>query len=396
MMDRPCDRVWEIDPYREGRLAAKAAKSFERHLRACADCRRQMEQDAELRELARQLPNVAPGDLTLRRLKARTLRDAAIGAPTRAAPGRRFGVAAIAVTVGLAASLFVASRRTPQPRTVVATNTPANTTPSAPEAPIGEALAGSAVASAGAHWSQMRDRGIERIELDDGALRVHVRAQVSGERFLVEMPDGEIEVRGTTFDVSVEHGTTMRVHVDEGVVELRIRGRGATRLSADETYVAPAPPSTLASGEAIRTLRGPVTPPPATVPPTAKHVEDHDVAYATAIALLREGHDEQAASAFHALALTAVGTPKAEDASFLEAVALARAGRTDAAALAAEHHLASFPDSFHRKEAAILVIRAASQRGDCAKARAVMASWKGDSLEPNLRNALGLCEGGTP
>jgi outer membrane protein assembly factor BamD (BamD/ComL family) len=108
---------------------------------------------------------------------------------------------------------------------------------------------------------------------------------------------------------------------------------------------------------------------------------------------LHEGHAERAASDFHALALSEPGTPQAEDASFLEAVAVARAGRTDAAALAAEHYLASFPDAFHRKEAAILVIRSASQRGDCGKAHAMIAQFRGDSLEPSMRSALGPCEG---
>jgi hypothetical protein len=79
-----------------------------------------------------------------------------------------------------------------------------------------------------------------------------------------------------------------------------------------------------------------------------------------------------------------------EDASFLEAVALARAGRADAAALAAKHHLASYPSSFHRKDAAVLVARAASGRGDCAKARAVLAPWIA-STDDDVRAALRTC-----
>jgi hypothetical protein len=82
---------------------------------------------------------------------------------------------------------------------------------------------------------------------------------------------------------------------------------------------------------------------------------------------------------------------QAEDASFLEAVALARAGRTDAAALAGEHHLASFPRSFHAKEAAILVARAASQRRDCDKARSVLAPWTSAAASADVAAALGSC-----
>ena len=96
-------------------------------------------------------------------------------------------------------------------------------------------------------------------------------------------------------------------------------------------------------------------------------------------------------AAFQAFLLAHPAAPQVEDASFLEAVALARAGRVDAASLAAEQHLASFPGSFHRKEASILVARAASQRGDCARARAVLASWLGPSPDADVRAALGSC-----
>jgi ferric-dicitrate binding protein FerR (iron transport regulator) len=393
-MTRPCNRLWEIDQYREGRLSVHGANSFRRHLRACADCRGQTERDEALRKLARQLPDRGPADLALRRLKSRVLRDTALGLPARPALGRRWRVAVSIWALGVAAMLLVASRLAP--RASVASSALGTTvTRPAPEVPLGpvsQALAGSVVAASGARWSQTRKGDFERVQLDEGAIRVHVRSQASGERFLVMTPDGEIEVRGTTFDASVEHGATKYVHVDEGVVELRLRDRGVTLLFANETYNAPA--MAAVSGVSPRPQRVPVPPPTPRVPPAATHPEDDDIAYTAAIDLLHQGRFDQAASAFHALALAAPGTPQAEDASFLEAVAIARAGRTDAAALAAEHYLASFPDSFHRKEATILVIRAASERGDCGKARAMIASWKNDSLEPNLRSALGPCGGG--
>ncbi|MGH7297249.1 MAG: hypothetical protein ACRELB_20085, partial [Polyangiaceae bacterium] len=85
--------------------------------------------------------------------------------------------------------------------------------------------------------------------------------------------------------------------------------------------------------------------------------------------------------------------PQVEDASYLDAVALARAGRTDAAALAAEQHLARFPASFHRKEAATLVALAASRRGDCARARSVVAEWTRVAADAEVRAALRACDG---
>jgi hypothetical protein len=84
-----------------------------------------------------------------------------------------------------------------------------------------------------------------------------------------------------------------------------------------------------------------------------------------------------------------------EDASFLEAVALARAGRTDAAGFAAERHLESFPRSFRRKEASLLVARAASRRGDCERARAVLAPWSASGNDSEIHESLRACAAGS-
>jgi hypothetical protein len=349
-----------------------------------------MEQDEKLRQLARSLPVRDPDELVLRRLKARLLRDAALGAPASRHHGRRVAVAAVALGMGLSVWLIVATRNAS--RVATSTHATAVTATSAIDAPVmpkSEELAGSVVPSLSARWSQTREQGIERVKLDDGAIRVHVRHQASGERFLVILPDGEIEVRGTTFDVSVERGATTRVYVDEGVVELRIRDRGIVRLAADEAWSA-SPPPRFASQKPSAPLHAAVAAPSLAVSPTA-HEVDHGRDYASAIERLRRGQYDEAASAFHALAQAGPAT-QADDSSFLEAIALARAGRTDAAALVAERHLASFPDSFHQKEASILVARAASQRGDCAKARATMAPWMRASAEPSVRTALGPCE----
>src|SRR5208283_5215153 len=157
--------------------------SFRRHLRVCADCRTQMQRDEELRELAGKLPNHGPSDLALRRLRARVLRDSAIGEPDRGARDRRLGVVGISVALGVAASLFLVFRHAPRPTTVtpiaVAVERPPETVAEAGS----ETLAGSVVSSSSdARWSQVREVGIERMDLEEGAIRVHVRRQMSGER----------------------------------------------------------------------------------------------------------------------------------------------------------------------------------------------------------------------
>jgi len=381
-----CSRLWEIDPYREGRLGAGDARSFERHLLACEACRTQVKRDERLRELARALPDDGPTALSLRRLRTRVLRDAAAGvAPPAASRGLRAGIAALVVVVGAGLGVWAFAAHRAQPSlahvTVVVTP-PMAPTEGTPSAQPAEALAGAVVPSGVARWSQTRARGVEQVVLDDGVLRLHVRPQVVGERFLVMLPDGELEVRGTTFEVSVEEGATTRVHVDEGVVDVRLRGREPRRLGAGETWSATALAASSSPTHAVRPR-----------PSASAAVADGGTAYATAIRLLRDGRNDEAASALHAFVLSQPGAAQAEDASFLEAVALARAGRSDAAALAAEHHLASFPASFHRREAAILVARAAAQRGACEKARTLLAPWMGQNQDADVQATLRACEG---
>jgi hypothetical protein len=380
-MRGPCDRLWEIDAYREGRLGAKDRESFERHLRGCSVCVRRMHAHERLRQLGRALPDEGPSELVLRRLRARVLRDVATGVSRRGTfllPKTTVAIAGVGLAVWM-----TMGHRARSPAAPATAETAAAAT--RPEAKGPEPLAGSVMASPNARWSQSREQSVEHVALDEGKIQLYVRPQTRGERFLVTVPDGEIEVRGTTFDVSVEHGATTRVHVDEGVVELRLRDHEPTRLAAPQEWMAVArgntkrrvPPS--GSGVAIA---------PSAVPPSSGNADDDATAYTAAVALLRAGRNDDAASAFHAFLVSAPRASQAEDASFLEAVALARAGRSDAAALAAEHHLSSFPSSFHRKEAAILVGRAAVQRGDCPKARRVLAPWIDGALDADVRAAL--------
>jgi TolA-binding protein len=165
------------------------------------------------------------------------------------------------------------------------------------------------------------------------------------------------------------------------VVELRLQGRDVVRLERGGVWTLPAP-VTASTPEKVARVVPSVLPVPAP--------DDGASAYSSAVDLLRAGHGDDAAAAFHAFVLAHPSAPQAEDASYLEAVALARAGRVDAAGLAADHHLASFPASFHRKEAAILVARAAIQRANCARARVVLAPWLA-SPDADVRAALGSC-----
>ncbi len=394
-----CDRAWETDALREGRLGPKEEESFDRHCRACVVCSGQVARDARLRELARALPVAESGQLTMKRLRARILRDVTMAVPARSLSWRRVALASALGGALLAVASLVGgralSRIEPGP-------------PPTAGAPSPPPLAGAVAADPGAVWSQAREGKVEHVELAAGTLGVHVRPQGPGERFLVRLPDGEIEVRGTTFEVTVREGATRRVRVDEGTVVLRLRESPDQKLGPGTIW---ASPDTSASGSRDTTAAQAQTAAPAAVSaaPVAastvasaaavprrqstdlQAVDEGAQLYMEAMRSFREGRYDGAAAAFHAFALAYPRASEAEDASFLEALSLARAGRADAAALAAERHLESFPRSFRRKEASMLVARAASHRGRCDEALQILAPWMSAPLDGEVRSVLDAC-----
>jgi TolA-binding protein len=391
-----CGRAWEARAIDESRLAEVDIASFRRHTRTCDECRKALLAMEDLRALSRELPSREPGELQLRRLRARLLRDAM---STKAAARPR---ALLAALVGLAAAILVAT-------TLLRRGTPK------------EAFAATVVTSEDAAWTQTRAGSIERIVLTRGSLWLRVRHQTPSERVLVVVPDGEIEVRGTTFDVRVDdQSRTARVHVDDGVVSVRI-GHDEATVRAGETWpprkpagLDRAPVVSLAptSSSAVVAPNGRQPEPPDTSsiqsprsPPwrqsAASHVSPGPSAdpdsreaadYALAIDTYRLGRFEQAADLLHAFAMAYPRSALVDDASFLEASSLASAGRADAAALLAERHLVRFPDSFHRKGAAILIARVRRDRGNCDGARTVLAPWlRAASSDREVLDVLGSC-----
>jgi ferric-dicitrate binding protein FerR (iron transport regulator) len=83
---------------------------------------------------------------------------------------------------------------------------------------------------------------LQRFALAQGAVNAKVAKLGSGERFLIDTPDAQIEVRGTAFRLQVlaaaeacGDGTRTRLQVREGVVEVRAGNRLA-RVAAGELW----------------------------------------------------------------------------------------------------------------------------------------------------------------
>ncbi len=376
-----CDRSWEAEAYRDGRLAPKDIESFDRHCQTCAACAEALARDERLRALGRALPAVEPAPLELRRLRGRILRDVAMASPAPHPLSWRRVALASSLGIAVAAMVTLVVLRSVARTSAASVRAMATTLATAP-------LAGAVTASAEAVWTQERQAGIESVVLQAGTLRVHVRPQGPGERFLVRLPDGEIEVRGTTFEVTALGGSTWHVGVSEGTVVLRLRGSPDRSLGPGSVWAAPESSAPNGPTAPVRAAASP----PAIVrrTPAVHDADEGAAAYVEAMRSFREGRYDRAAAAFHAFALAFPGATEAEDASFLEALSLARAGRADAAALAAQRHLESFPQSFRRKEASILVARAASRRGRCDEALGVLAPWIA-SPDAEIESVLVTC-----
>jgi hypothetical protein len=78
--------------------------------------------------------------------------------------------------------------------------------------------------------------GTVHSSLTRGTAAFHVERLGPRHRFLLTLPDGDLEVRGTRFVVTVEGEKTREVDVAEGTVVLRLRGRAEMLLSAGERW----------------------------------------------------------------------------------------------------------------------------------------------------------------
>jgi TolA-binding protein len=82
----------------------------------------------------------------------------------------------------------------------------------------------------------------EVVRLRQGRVRLHVAPLSGQQRFRVVVGDGEVEVRGTTFDVQVDADRLQAVAVTEGVVVVRRAAEPAVWLRAGEAWsTAPRP-----------------------------------------------------------------------------------------------------------------------------------------------------------
>jgi hypothetical protein len=206
----------------------------------------------------------------------------------------------------------------------------------------------------------------ERFSLSHGRLSVSVATLANGQRFIVDTPDAQVEVRGTRFELNVlgaaeqcGHGKRTRLSVSEGVVEVRSAGIVA-RVSAGERW-----PADCTRPVAVATATAPApvaaSPSPATTtvispPPAPSRVSlevplsrQNDL-FAGAVALRRSGDVTGALRAYQELISQFPRSPLAQNA-MVERMRLLASGSAGRGAEEARRYLARYPKGFAVEEA---------------------------------------------
>lgn len=227
------------------------------------------------------------------------------------------------------------------------------------------------------------DTATQRFAVLRGRAHLAVAKLRPGQRFLVETPNAELEVRGTAFSVRIDAATPTcatrtSVEVEEGAVEVR-SGSGRLLLHPGERWAnacsavddpaastspaaahLPPPVPTPAPRErelspaparAAPTLPAPAAPAAGTVP-VSSLTQQNDL-YARAESASREGRSEEALSAYARLLALFPSGPLAESASVKRVRLLAQKDKA-AARAEARAYLARYPSGVARSEMATL------------------------------------------
>jgi len=348
-----CAQQWQAEAIEDGRLSGAERVSFERHAALCEVCSKEIADLARIREIMTRASAVEKSPLERKRLRMDLLRraDGALH------PSRTFSfgrAAAFAMAAAACALLAIFGTRIwlGRPRAAQSLGAPAFD-----------------VAESGpARWSNERRSAMAHVDLSDGALWIHVARIRHEQRFVLTLPDGEIEVLGTRFLASVADGTTRHVEVAEGVVALRLIAEPVRVLRAGDVWDRPiaevSPGAGAAAAEPGRESDArPARSAHATASPETTATEPPPDPFVAGVQAFRRGDFAAADDMLAHFVRDMPSDPRIEDALFLRAVANGRLGRNMIASDLARAYLARFPKGLRRPEAA----RIAAQGGQLHK-----------------------------
>lgn len=347
---RRCERVWEVEAARDGRISGEDRARVERHIAGCTDCERERAALAALENALRAVTTPGSDELCVRRRRHQLLRRANGEHLAAARPrirGAWVAASLLALVAGGGLRWYAGTRTAPPP-------------PAAPQRALSNVIV---KADPGALFVRERRDGQEIIDLRAGRVTVIVTHEGSGRGVVVRTPDGSVEDVGTTFAVSVREGRTAAVEVFEGRVFARIAGRALKLLGAGDLYQ-PYPITSAVEPALPKAQRTPAA--HADVGSKARHAQRApaqetkapDLAapapamdeFADAFAAFEAGEMSRAAALFFQYEARHRDEIRAEDAAFLRVVALIRAGRALEADFAARTYLHRYPNGFRARD----------------------------------------------
>lgn len=341
MKKRPsCSRLWEAEAIEDGRLSGAERSSFEQHTKTCDDCAREVAELARLRDALEALPVATATALERHRLR-RTVIQRADAARLRAPSRLAFRVVpALALAAALLVTMLVFRSR--------ASHDPSAVEPPAPMVAVEP--------SAGAEWRTEEHGSTVRQRVTRGRVSFHVEKLDARQRFLLGLPDGELEVKGTRFVVDVGESGTSEVSCSEGRVVLRLADQPEIVLSAGESWRK----ADVAVTIEAKTPKASATPQPS-APVISKKVSaprsiEVDASspgadFVEAMSAFSEGDLGRAERLFLAFEERHPNDARVEDAAFLRALARARRGDRDGARELAREYLQRYPKGLRKIEA---------------------------------------------
>jgi TolA-binding protein len=339
------------------RIAADDVASFERHLQSCTACARELHELRRLKELGEQLPWPKSEPLQRRRRRGELLRHAH-GADANAAPARWRRLGGVAAIAAVALCLLVLGG--------VATERVLR-----PEVPSPQNVSYEVLPGSGRGWREVQGGHDVRLQLREGEITVRISKLETAQSFVLWLPDGELEVRGTTFTVELTSGRTSRVAVREGLVALRLAAQPERLLGANQVWQAEAIPQPTSSpsvalaprassAESARsaaprtTVRAPALP-PAAAPALSSAEPSTATDFALAMATFSRGDFASAEQLFQRFEARHPHSSQVEDSLFLRALSRERRGDAQGARALATEYLRRYPRGFRAAEAGRLV-----------------------------------------
>ena len=364
-MKRPaCAHAWQAEALEDGRLSGAERASFERHAAGCAECASELRALVRLRQGAEGLPASSPTPLEHRRQRQALLRRASELCQRAPVQPRRRTFAAFVLAGALMAALCIGFGLR-----AWRSGSEASVALAAPTYRLD--------ASPGASWQTIDGGAALRLRLGGGSFLFEVDKLTAVQRFVLDLPDGELEVIGTHFGVRVEPEGTRRVEVTEGRVALRLRDALPISLGAGESWTAEREAARAAAPPSVPAAEPPSTPAPApaapserplprarqtALPETKRALEPpsgeqaaaagtHDDDFARAMAAFSAGDYGQAERLFQDFERRHAEDARQEDSTFLRAVARARRGDAAGARATARQYLERYPNGLRAPEA---------------------------------------------